>query len=107
MVESDYIVLASGRIVCRRCQAIIKSTGQQCRSPSMAKDRFCWLHAKPNAYEWRNRYGRKSHGNSTRDARAELSLELQQLAVIEAIALRAGLIDEPSRGRKPGWRKST
>lgn len=107
MVKTEFTVLAGGRIVCRRCQATSKGTGQQCGSPSMAEDRFCWLHAKPTGHEWRNRCGRKTHGTSTRQARAELSLELQQLAVIEAIALRAGLIDEPSRGRKPGWRKST
>lgn len=43
---------------------------------------------------------------TSRQARAELSLELQRLALIETLALRAGLIHEATRGRKPGWRKS-
>ncbi len=111
MNKSKYMVLAGGRIVCRRCQATSKATGQQCRSPAVSDKRVCRIHGGlstgPRTPEGRARCGRKSHGNSSRKARAELSLELQQLAVIEAIALRAGLIDEPSRGRKPGWRKST
>ena len=111
MVKSEYMVLAGGCIVCRRCQATSKRTGQQCRSPAVNDKRVCRIHGGlstgPRTPEGRARCGRKTHGNSTRQARAELSLELQQLAVIEAIALRAGVIDQPSRGRKPGWRKST
>ena len=109
MVKSEYMVLAGGRIVCRRCQALSKATGQQCRSPAVNDKRVCRIHGGlstgPRTPEGRARCGRKTHGNSTRQARAELSLELQRLAVIETIALRARLIDTPSRGRKPGWRK--
>ncbi len=109
MNKSKYMVLAGGRIVCRRCQATSKATGQQCRSPAVSDKRVCRIHGGlstgPRTPEGRARCGRKTHGNSTRQARAELSRELQELAVIEAIALRAGVIDEPSRGRKPGWRK--
>jgi hypothetical protein len=46
------------------------------------------------------------HGQSTRQARAELSEELLQLALLEEIARMTGIITGPrSRGRRPGYRK--
>jgi hypothetical protein len=45
------------------------------------------------------------HGNSTRQARAELSAELMQLAMLEELALSIGMITTRSRGRRPGYRK--
>jgi hypothetical protein len=46
------------------------------------------------------------HGQSTRRARAELSAELVQLAILEELARLAGVIKGPrSRGRRPGYRK--
>lgn len=47
------------------------------------------------------------HGNSTRQARRELSEELIQLAFLEELGRLAGVISGPrSRGRRPGYRKS-
>ena len=47
------------------------------------------------------------HGNSTRQARAELSEELVKLALLEELGRKAGLITGPrSRGRRPGYRKA-
>ena len=45
------------------------------------------------------------HGNSTRQARAELSAELMQLAMLKELALSIGMITTRSRGRRPGYRK--
>ena len=46
------------------------------------------------------------HGLSTRQARAELSEELVQLAFLEELARGIGMITGPrSRGRRPGYRK--
>ena len=45
------------------------------------------------------------HGQSTRQARAELSAELVQLAILEELALSMGMITARSRGRRPGYRK--
>ena len=45
------------------------------------------------------------HGQSTRQARAELSEELVKLALLEELGRRIGLIVGPrSRGRRPGHR---
>ena len=46
------------------------------------------------------------HGNSTRQARAELSAELMQLAILEELALSVGLLGVRSRGRRTGYRKT-
>jgi hypothetical protein len=46
------------------------------------------------------------HGNSTRQARAELSAELVQLAILEELARSIGMITVRSRGRRPGYRKA-
>lgn len=46
------------------------------------------------------------HGNSTRQARRELSQELMELAILEQTGRLVGLITGPrSRGRRPGYRK--
>ena len=45
------------------------------------------------------------HGQSTRRARAALSEELMQLAILEELALSKGMINARSRGRRPGYRK--
>jgi hypothetical protein len=46
------------------------------------------------------------HGNSTRQARRELSEELANLAMLEQTGRLVGLITGPrSRGRRPGYRK--
>ena len=45
------------------------------------------------------------HGQSTRQARAELSAELVQLAILEELARTVGVITGRSRGRRPGYRK--
>ncbi len=46
------------------------------------------------------------HGLSTREARADLSAELMQLALLEELALSIGMITVRSRGRRPGYRKA-
>lgn len=49
---------------------------------------------------------RTLHGQSTRAARAALSAELAELALLEELARQVGMISGPrSRGRRPGWRK--
>jgi len=45
------------------------------------------------------------HGNSSRQARTELSEELMQLAILEELARSIGMITVRSRGRRPGYRK--
>ena len=111
MNKSQVLVTAGGRIICRQCQATSKRSKQQCRAPAMTGKNVCLIHGGrstgPRTPEGLARCLRKIHGHSIHKARTELSLELQQLAVIEAVALRAGVITEPSRGRKPGWRKLT
>lgn len=106
-----YLFICGRNIACLRCQATSKRTNMQCAAPAMSGKLVCRFHGGrstgPRTPEGRARCGRRIHGNSTRQARLELSLELQQLAIIESIALQTGVIAEPSRGRKNGWRKLT
>jgi hypothetical protein len=51
----------------------------------------------------RSAAAKMTHGNSTRQARRELSAELVQLALLEELGRASGLITGPrSRGRRPG-----
>ena len=104
---------AGGRIQCLRCSAMSKRTKQQCKAPAMHFKKVCRFHGgrstgpRTEAGKARISAARLMHGNSTRQARAELSEELVKLALLEELGRRIGLIVGPrSRGRRPGYRKA-
>ena len=104
---------AGGRITCLQCNAKSKRTKQQCQAPAAKGKTKCRFHGGrstgPRTEEGRARCGAAHwvHGNSTRQARVELSAELVKLALLEELGRRIGLITgQRSRGRRPGYRKA-
>ena len=83
------MTLAAERIRCSRCQALSKSTKQQCGAPSVREKRVCRFHGGkstgPKTKEGRKRCGiaKTVHGGETRASRAARpakAAELRELA---------------------------
>jgi len=82
---------AGGRIKCRRCQAISKRTGEQCKAPASKKGMkgnnktLCRFHGGkstgPRTFEGLKRCAavKTSHGRETRKIRADRSRKLAEL----------------------------
>jgi hypothetical protein len=111
--KQTWLLTAGNKIQCRRCQATSKRTHLQCGAPAMSGKNVCRFHggrsAGPRTEAGRARCAaaKTVHGQSTRQARAELSEELLHLALLEEVARMAGIITGPrSRGRRPGYRKA-
>lgn len=103
-----YIDTAGGNVHCARCQAVSKRTHQQCKAPAERGKWVCRFHGArstgPRTEEGRLRVarGKVKHGNETRQARAERSKKLAELAEIEDMMHVLGLTDaKRTRGRKP------
>ena len=112
MQKQTWLLTAGNKIHCRRCQATSKRTRLQCGAPALSGKSVCRFHGgrstgpRTEAGKARIAAAMTVHGNSTRQARAELSEELMQLAILEEIARMAGVITGRSRGRRPGYRKA-
>ena len=107
-----WMTTAGSRIHCRRC--LWTCSGRQCGAPALSGNSLCRVHIYdgrqhgPRTEEGRARCAaaKTVHGNSTRQARRELSDELAYLAMLEQTGRLVGLITGPrSRGRRPGYRK--
>jgi hypothetical protein len=111
MQKQIWLITAGNKIHCRRCQATSKRTRLQCGAPAMSGKNVCRFHGgrstgpRTEAGKARIAAAMTVHCNSTRQARAELSEELMQLAILEELALSMGMITAGSRGRRPGYRK--
>ena len=112
MRKQTWLITAGNKIHCRRCQATSKRTRLQCGAPALSGKNVCRFHGgrstgpRTEAGKARIAAAMTVHGNSTRQARAELSEELMQLAILEQTGRLVGLITGPrSRGRRPGYRK--
>jgi hypothetical protein len=108
MSDSHTLVTAGGRILCPRCQAKAKRTGQQCRRPATKGKKVCKLHGGlstgPRTPAGRNRcaQARLVHGRETADIREERSLASARLAVLEAAGHTLGFMEgRRTRGPKP------
>ena len=106
--KSEPLVTLGGRIRCRQCTAMSKRTRVQCRAPAIKGKTKCQMHGGrstgPRTAEGRARIAAAHlvHGEETRQARAERSVELSRLAVLESMGRLLGLIDgQRSRGPKP------
>ena len=111
--KQTWLFTAGNKIQCRRCQATSKRTHLQCGAPAMSGKNVCRFHGgrstgpRTEAGRARCTAAKTVHGQSTRQARAELSEELLRLALLEEVARTAGIITGPrSRGRRPGYRKA-
>ena len=111
MQKQTWLLTAGNKIHCRRCQATSKRTRLQCGAPALSGKSVCNFHGgrstgpRTEAGKARIAAAMTVHGNSTRKARAELSEELRQLAILEELARSIGILTERSRGRRPGYRK--
>ena len=111
MQKQIWLLTAGNKIHCRRCQATSKRTRLQCGAPAMSGKNVCRFRGgrstgpRTEAGRARCAAAKTVHGLSTRQARAELSAELVQLAMLEELALSIGMITVRSRGRRPGYRK--
>ena len=113
MRKQTWLLTAGNKIHCRRCQATSKRTRLQCGAPAMSGKNVCRFHGgrstgpRTEAGKARIAAAMTVHGNSTRQARRELSEELAYLAMLEQTGRLVGLITGPrSRGRRPGYRKA-
>lgn len=107
-MKTDFITIAGGRIRCLQCSARSKRTKQRCGAAALRGKTVCRAHGGlsrgPVTAEGRIRcaLAKTIHGHETRQARAERSVELSRLAVLESLGRLLGLINGPrSRGPKP------
>jgi hypothetical protein len=103
----ELVLVASGKILCRRCQAHSKRTQLQCGAPAERGSKVCRFHGArstgPRTPEGKWRAARITHGNSTRVDRQELSRELVEIQRLRVLAWLCGLVPAMrSPGRPPG-----
>ena len=105
----ELVLVAAGKILCRRCQARSKRTHLQCGAPAERGSQVCRFHGSrstgPKTSDGKARAMRTTHGNSTRADRKELSKELVEIQLIRVLAWLTGMVPtiRPS-GRPPGSR---
>jgi hypothetical protein len=107
---ADLLVTAGGRVVCARCTARSKRTGQQCGRPAMRGRTTCNFHsgkgnsgAKTPAGRAKSIAAHTTHGQASRaarDAHARASARLLQLEDSMQV-LRMTTDTRRSPGRKP------
>jgi len=102
------IILACGRIRCRRCQALSKRSREQCKKPALKGKAVCGFHGGkstgPRTREGRQRIAstRTIHGGETRAKRRERSASDARMRNFEDLIHVLGMTTAPRwRGRKP------
>ena len=102
------IVLAGGRIRCRRCQAMSKRSRLQCKKPALNGKRVCQIHGGrsrgPKTPEGRQRIAdaKTIHGDDSRAKREQRSRSSAKLMALEDIGWVLGMMTGTrTRGRKP------
>ena len=107
---SQYIVLAAGKIKCRRCLAKSSRTGQQCQRPALklSQTQKCQFHGGgstgPKTIAGRQRVASAQyrHGESSKAARRAYSQASAHLRRLEESMHVLGMTNAPrTRGRKP------
>jgi hypothetical protein len=105
------LLIAGGRIVCRRCQAMSKRTGKQCGAPAHrnSKTSKCKWHgglsSGPKTEQGRKRCAEAKtiHGRETREIRTERSRKSAELHQLVDFGNASGLFSGKValRGRPP------
>jgi hypothetical protein len=102
------IVLAGGRIRCRRCQALSRRSQLQCKNPTLKGKRVCGFHGGkstgPKTAEGKQRiaHSKTVHGRETRAIRAQRSVDLGYIRTLEEAGRALGIIGGTrTPGRKP------
>lgn len=100
---------AGGRIVCRRCTAKSKRSGEQCKKPAlrMSRTQKCEFHGgrstgpKTQAGKTRIAAAHTVHGRETREQRAERSAASARISQLEDAMYVLKMTTAPrTRGRK-------
>jgi hypothetical protein len=107
--KKELVLVAGGKILCRRCQARSKRTHLQCGAPAERGSLVCRFHGArstgPRTPEGKRRAARITHGNSTRADRQELSKELVEIQQLRVLAWLTGMVPTMRPpGRPPGSR---
>ena len=104
------IIIAGGKILCLRCTAKSKRSGEQCRKPALKTSRTqkCQFHggrstgAKTTAGKARHRAAVTTYGNHTKEAIESRARSARVLARLEDAMYVLKMTDAPrTRGRKP------
>ena len=113
--NDDVLLLARGRIRCRRCSARSKRTKLRCGAPAMKGKRVCATHGGKSTGP-RTKQGKANsaqanlkNGKYTKQAQTEHSEASAQLSQLEDAMYLLGMSDAPrSTGRKAkGYRPIT
>ena len=113
--NEDVMLLAGGRIRCRRCSARSKRTKLRCGAPAMRGKKVCRTHGGKSTGP-RTEQGKANsakanlkNGKYTKKAQTEHSKASAQLSQLEDAMYLLGMSDAPrSRGRKAkGYRPIT
>jgi hypothetical protein len=85
------VEIAGGRILCRRCEARSKRTGEQCKAPAIRGKSKCKFHGGlstgPRSQEGRNRCAAAKlvHGRETKEMRQNHREVMSQLKLYAQI----------------------
>ena len=88
---SSIVEIAGGRILCRRCEARSKRTGEQCKAPAIRGKSKCKFHGGlstgPRSQEGRNRCAAAKlvHGRETKEMRQNHREVMSQLKLYAQI----------------------
>ena len=113
--DDDVLLLACGRIRCRRCSGRSKRTKLRCRAPAMRGKKVCATHGgkstgpKTEQGKANSAKANLKHGKYTKQAQTEHSEASAQLSQLEDAMYLLGMSDAPrSTGRKAkGYRPIT
>ena len=108
IIKEPYIVLAGGRIRCRRCQALSVRSKEQCKKPALRTHAVCGFHGGkstgPRTEEGKARIAQAHtiHGNETKAKREERSESSAYMMELEDVAWALDMMTGTrTRGRKP------
>jgi hypothetical protein len=101
------LVTAGGKVVCARCAAKSKRSGEQCKKPAMRGKAVCDFHGgrstgpKTQAGKARNATAHTVHGRETRVQRAKRSATSARISQLEDVMYVLKMTTAPrTRGRK-------
>ena len=112
---TSILVTAGSKITCRRCTAMSKRTGEQCKKPALRGKAVCDFHGgrstgpKTEAGKARISAAHTVHGRETREQRAERSAASARISRLEDAMHVLKMTTAPrARGRKAaGYRPIT